>query len=651
MNTITRIVAIGGALGLTVGMVHAQQPQPAQREAAQPHQVAGVQAALGTAFTWQGQLKKNGSPVNGACDMQFSLWNAETGGSQTGSTQDKLNVSVNNGLFTTQLDFGEGVLQGDARWLEIAVRCPAGSGTYTTLAPRQKLTPAPYALALPGLWTQQTATSPNVIGGYSGNVVSAGVSGATIAGGGNDSAVNSVTASYGAIGGGSGNTASGTGATVGGGGNNTAGGWNATIAGGGGNTASGMNATVGGGYGNLAGSGDATVAGGHQNAARAYYASIGGGYRNIISDTANYATIAGGRNITVTGEYASVGGGQDNNAAGQTSTIGGGARNTTSNMATTIGGGVFNIAAGLNSTIGGGTTNTAGGDSATVGGGSSNTASGNQSAVGGGSGNTASGTAGTIGGGSGNTASGDRSTISGGGNNTASGMASTIGGGSANSATANGATIGGGANNTVSGWNATIAGGGGNSARSTNASVGGGYSNSATGGDATVGGGHQNTASGPYATIPGGMQAQATLHGQMAYAAGAFATAGDAQTSLYVLRQSTIGSAWTELFLDGFYQRLTLPVSRTMVFDILIVGRSIEGESAGYRATGVIERVGNTTALVGPVVKTVLGEDDSVWDANVQADDLYDALRIEVQGNIGDSVRWVALVRAVEAQW
>jgi hypothetical protein len=37
---------------------------------------------------------------------------------------------------------------GEARWLQIAVRCPAGSGTYTTLAPRQALTATPYALSL-----------------------------------------------------------------------------------------------------------------------------------------------------------------------------------------------------------------------------------------------------------------------------------------------------------------------------------------------------------------------------------------------------------------------------------------------------------------------------------------------------------------------
>jgi hypothetical protein len=63
------------------------------------------------------------------------------------------------------------------------VRCPAGSGSYTGLGPRQALTATPYALALPGLWTEPNADSPNLIGGYSGNSVTGGVVGATIGGG------------------------------------------------------------------------------------------------------------------------------------------------------------------------------------------------------------------------------------------------------------------------------------------------------------------------------------------------------------------------------------------------------------------------------------------------------------------------------------
>ena len=103
-------------------------------------------APVGSIFTYQGQLKNTNGPVNGGCDFQFGLWDALTGGTQVGSTLEKPNVLLAEGLFTVQLDFGASAFNGNARWLEIAVRCPAGSGVYSTLAQRQPLAPAPYAL-------------------------------------------------------------------------------------------------------------------------------------------------------------------------------------------------------------------------------------------------------------------------------------------------------------------------------------------------------------------------------------------------------------------------------------------------------------------------------------------------------------------------
>ena len=129
----------------------------------------GAQAVMGAGFTYQGQLVQGGSPVSGTCSFQFGLWDASSGGGQVGATQTVASQAVVAGYFTTApLDFGDGAFNGEARWLAIGVCCPAVCTSYTSLG-RQSLTPAPYALALPGLWTQQNSTSPNLIGGYSGN--------------------------------------------------------------------------------------------------------------------------------------------------------------------------------------------------------------------------------------------------------------------------------------------------------------------------------------------------------------------------------------------------------------------------------------------------------------------------------------------------
>lgn len=119
----------------------------------------GGQANAGTGFTYQGQLESNGSPVNDRCDFRLSLWSAASDGVQIGSTQTRTNVVVSNGYFTVLLDFGSGAFSGDERWLSISVRCPAGSGAYTNLNPRQALTAVPYAQSLvPGATISGTAS-------------------------------------------------------------------------------------------------------------------------------------------------------------------------------------------------------------------------------------------------------------------------------------------------------------------------------------------------------------------------------------------------------------------------------------------------------------------------------------------------------------
>jgi len=95
-----------------------------------------IAIACAQPFTYQGMLKQNGNPVNATLSMTFKLYDALTGGNQVGSAITQ-NVSVQNGLFTVQLDFGA-VWTGPDRYLEITV----GSNT---LSPRVKITPTPYA--------------------------------------------------------------------------------------------------------------------------------------------------------------------------------------------------------------------------------------------------------------------------------------------------------------------------------------------------------------------------------------------------------------------------------------------------------------------------------------------------------------------------
>ena len=88
-----------------------------------------AQTSIGTGFTYQGFLKKGGAPLNRTTDMQFALFDAETGGTQIGTLLEFSAVPVFDGHFSLILDFGADAFAAhQARWLEAAVRSPAGSG-------------------------------------------------------------------------------------------------------------------------------------------------------------------------------------------------------------------------------------------------------------------------------------------------------------------------------------------------------------------------------------------------------------------------------------------------------------------------------------------------------------------------------------------
>src|SRR6059058_5507476 len=77
---------------------------------------SGRALAQTTAFTYQGRLTDGGTPANGNYDLQFTLWDSASGGSQIGSTQTINTVAVSNGVFTVSLDFGASSFNGANRF-------------------------------------------------------------------------------------------------------------------------------------------------------------------------------------------------------------------------------------------------------------------------------------------------------------------------------------------------------------------------------------------------------------------------------------------------------------------------------------------------------------------------------------------------------
>ncbi len=260
--------------------------------------LASAVQAQTTAFTYQGRLEIGGAPYTGNAEFEPTLWTAVAAGAQVAANAaPQVVVGVTNGLFVLPLDFGA-AFPGADRWLQLNVR--TNIGAFTTLAPRQRISPTPYALtagnvsgvianaslpasptfsgtvgattfagsgasltslnasqlasgsvpaaALGNAWKiggnagttpgthflgttdnqalelhvsnqravriEPRVNGPNLIGGHPINVVSNGVDGATIGGGGDPSAPQRIGGSFATITGGRGNTATGYGSTA-----------------------------------------------------------------------------------------------------------------------------------------------------------------------------------------------------------------------------------------------------------------------------------------------------------------------------------------------------------------------------------------------------------------------------------------------------
>ena len=380
--------------------------------------------AQGTAFTYQGRLNSGSNPANGTYDLQFAIYDSTNQpGTVIAGPLTNSATGVTNGLFAVTLDFGANVFTGPDRWLEIAVRTN-GSGAFTTLSPRQKLTPTPYAVfaitasnlsgALPATQLSGVVPSASLSGTYSNAVTlnnpNNNFSGAFTGNGANLTNVNAATV----------------------GGLAAAAFWKT-------NGNAGANPTNGAFLGTI----DNLPLELRVNGTRALRLEprpndvnhsntvnvVCGSPNNFVSNNVYGATIAGGGAASstlgsgqagpnvVSTDFGVIGGGLGNTIQiiGDGAVIGGGMGNTIQpgGEFAVIGGGVFNTNSGTAATVGGGWRNVASGNGAVVSGGGwtgfvvdGNVASGAASVVGGGLGNVASGGLATVPGGSGNIASG-----------------------------------------------------------------------------------------------------------------------------------------------------------------------------------------------------------------------------------------------------
>jgi hypothetical protein len=304
--------------------------------------------ASAASFVYEGRLDDLGRPANGRYDLRLVPYGDVAKGTTLAAAMTFPSVEVRDGRFRLDVDLP--LVASDAVWLEVAVRA-SGDAAFSTIPGRSKAVAAPLVGACwstvgdsgsnpatnfigstdaqpfvvrtanarslriePSTITSGVPALPitaNIIAGSQANTVTAGVRGATIAGGGATSgetdpdhfgsSPNRVTDNYGAVGGGLGNRAGdGTAPTT-----QAA---FATVAGGFLNTASGELSTIGGGDGNEATASASTVAGGGINVASGPVSTVGGGNANTASGFAS--AVAGGQGNCAGGTFSWAGGRQ-----------------------------------------------------------------------------------------------------------------------------------------------------------------------------------------------------------------------------------------------------------------------------------------------------------------------------------------------------
>jgi len=131
----------------------------------------------GSAFTYQGRLNDGGNPATGIYDLRFAIYAAASGGAAVGGLVTNSAVGVTNGVFTVVLDFGANAFDGSPRWLEVGVRLNGSASDFTTLVPRQPITPTPYAI-----FAATAGTVPN--GAITSSKLAAGAAAANLQAGG-----------------------------------------------------------------------------------------------------------------------------------------------------------------------------------------------------------------------------------------------------------------------------------------------------------------------------------------------------------------------------------------------------------------------------------------------------------------------------------
>lgn len=203
-------------------------------------------------------------------------------------------------------------------------------------------------------------------------------------------------------------------------------------------------------------------------------------------------------------------------------------------------------------------------------------------------------------------------------------------------------------------------------------SIGVGDSGTLVSGNSSIGVGEDVTASST-GTAAFGKYPIAARSGQLSTSSGKHNTGAATDYSQFSVIQAfniTNDATATTLFIDGSAERILIPSNSAMMFDLKVFGvqqggaSGTPGDTAAWHLTGVIKNISGTTALLDNLlwcdgtgtwsnIPAQRAQDAAAatWSIAVTADNVNDALDIQVTGQANKDIYWNAVLTVNELRY
>jgi hypothetical protein len=142
------------------------------------------------------------------------------------------------------------------------------------------------------------------------------------------------------------------------------------------------------------------------------------------------------------------------------------------------------------------------------------------------------------------------------------------------------------------------------------------------------------------------------LTGNQTISTGNFQVHNDAKAGIYIMRNTTSGTANTQLYLDGAMTQLIVSDNSVWTYEVLVTAKRTDegGHGAAFKIVGAVGKDATSSSIfmIGTPSITTIGRTNEIWTASTGVDASTGALTVNVSGSLGNTVAWVAKIVTTE---